>query len=110
MDILEQVWNSVLYEGIRIDPTTTPLLVINSAFLDIEFKLNQLKMAFETFNFPRLYLTISNVTGILAEGKSSGVILDSGYLGTTCLRIFEGYPETQEMKINLFGGSFMGKF
>ena len=109
MSIIEQIWNSIFYEGIKIDPTNSPLFLINSGFLDLDFKMDLTEIIFETFNFPKLYSTISNVTGILAEGKSTGIVLDSGYLGTSCIRVFEGYPETQEMFINLYGGSFLGK-
>lgn len=92
----------------QIDPTTTPLFNINSGFLDLNFKLDLSEIIFETFNFPKMYSTISNVTGIFAEGKSTGISLDSGYLGSTCMRVFEGYPEQKQMQIDLFGGYYLG--
>ena len=48
------------------------------------------------------------MTGIFAEGKSTGISLDSGYLGSTCMRVFEGYPEQKQMQIDLFGGYYLG--
>jgi actin-related protein len=109
LDILERIWNSIFYESIQIDPTNMPLFTINSGFLDSDFKLDLSEIIFETFNFPKMYSCISNVTGIFAEGRSTGISLDSGYLGTTCMRIFEGYPEQKELEINLFGGCYLGK-
>jgi actin-related protein len=86
-----------------------PLFTINSGFLDINFKLDLSEIIFETFNFPKMYSSISNVTGIFAEGRSTGISLDTGYLGTTCMRVFEGYPEQNNFEINLFGGCYLGR-
>jgi actin-related protein len=109
MDILERIWNSIFYESIQIDPTNTPLFTVNSGFLELDFQLGLSEIIFETFNFPKMYSTISNVTGIFAEGRTTGISLDSGYLGTTCMRVFEGYPEHKDLHISLFGGCFLGK-
>lgn len=45
------------------------------------------------------------MSGIFAEGKTTGTILDSGYAGTYALNIFEGYP----IEDNLHGGLIGGK-
>lgn len=109
IDTLERIWNSVFYEGIKIDPLKSPLFLVQSAFLDDNFNKKLIEIIFELFNFPKMYSTISNVTGILAEGRTTGISLDSGYLGTTCLRVFEGFPEKKTMSISPYGGSFFSK-
>lgn len=99
----------MFYESLQVDPTSMPLFNINSGFLQSDFKRDLSEIVFETFNFPKMYSTISNVTGIFAEGKSSGISFDSGYLGTTCMRVFEGYPEQKDFQINLLGGYYLGR-
>lgn len=108
IDVLERIWNSVFFEGMYIDPNSTPLFLINSAFFTEKLKENLIELIFEKFNFPKMYSTISNVTGIFAEGKTTGVSLDIGYLGSTCIRVFEGFPEYQDAEINNFGTLFLG--
>ena len=77
IDTLERIWNSVFYEGIKIDPLKSPLFLVQSAFLDDNFNKKLIEIIFELFNFPKMYSTISNVTGILAEGRTTGISLDS---------------------------------
>lgn len=98
----------MFYESLQVDPTSMPLFLVNSAFQDSAFHCDLAEVIFETFNFPKMYSSISNVTGIFAEGLSSGVSLDSGFLGTTCMRVFEGYPERRDSQVSLFGGCYLG--
>lgn len=59
---------------------------------------------FETFSVPAIYLMFSNVGGIYSEGKTSGLVLDSGLTGTYSLNVFEGYPVMDTLQRSSQGG------
>lgn len=46
---------------------------------------------FEVFNVPCLYVALQGLLALLASGKTSGVVLDSGDSVTHTIPIFDGY-------------------
>lgn len=64
---------------------------------------------FETFKVPAIYALSSNVGGIYFEGKTTGVVVDSGLTGSYALSIFEGYPVYDTMISSQNGGKYLDK-
>ena len=61
-------------------------------------------MLFETFNVERVHIANSSMLGLYSYGKTSGLILDSGFGLTSAVPIYEGYPLPHaSQKVN-FGG------
>ena len=67
------------------------------------------ELLFENFNILGVYWSLSNVTGIFAEGKTSGLVIDSGFTGTYALNIFEGYPVEDNLSKSNLGGNYLNE-
>lgn len=92
MKKLEILWHDLFYEKMRVDITDFSMIISLSSFFDEQWRTDITSKIFETFNVPAIYTINSNICGILAEGKTTGIILDSGYSGSYAVNIFEGYP------------------
>jgi len=49
------------------------------------------KTMFETFNSPKMYVSIQAVLSLYASGRTSGIVFDCGYGVSHTVPIFEGY-------------------
>lgn len=101
---LEILWHDLFYEKMRVDITDFPMIISLSSFFDEKKRGDVTACIFETFNVPSIYTINSNVSGIFAEGKTTGMIMDSGYSGTYATNIFEGYPIHDNQVFNNKGG------
>lgn len=76
-------------------------------------KINKEKMTqivFEQFNLPTFYVAVSTVLTLYASGRTTGIIMDSGYGVTHTVPIQEGYATphaTQRIKL---GGRDLNQF
>lgn len=48
-------------------------------------------MLFETFNVPSFYVAIQAVLSLYTSGRTTGIVLDSGYGVSHAVPIYEGY-------------------
>ena len=60
---------------------------------------------FETFNVPCLYVSSQAVLALLASGRCTGVVLDSGEGVSHTVPIFEGYAIPHAINKVLLAGS-----
>ena len=49
------------------------------------------QIMFETFNVPKLYIAIGEVLSLYASGRTTGIVLSSGYEVSHAVPIYEGY-------------------
>ena len=89
---MEKIWYKSFYKDMLINISETPLFITHNHLFDSDCRKKMSKIFFENFNVPNLYFGLSNVTGLYADGKTTGVVIDSSYSNTNCLKIFEGYP------------------
>lgn len=89
-----------------IDITEFSMCISLSPFFNEKMKTELAENLFENFNVPSIYLMTSNIGGIYSEGKTTGLVLDSGMCGTYLLNIFEGYPIEDNLISSEKGGKF----
>ena len=99
---MEKMWNHVLFNELRVAPAEVPVLMTEAT---MNPKINREKMTqvmFETFNVPCLYTNIQAVFAIYDFGRTTGVVVDSGYDVSHTIPIYEGVaiPDyTQKMSL-----------
>jgi len=90
-DSMEHVWDYTFKEKLKVDPSRHPVLLTEPPY---NAKLNREQMVeimFEVFNVPSLNISIQGVLALLGQGRTTGLVLDSGEGVTHCVPIFDGY-------------------
>lgn len=101
---VEKILHELFYAQMKINIVDFPLFATMNSFFTYEDKKQLIEILFEHFNVPSVFLTSSGVTGIYAEGRTNGIILDSGHSGSSVIQVFEGLQIDNELVSNRKGG------
>lgn len=107
--VLEKGWRALFYNEVKSKLDDFPLMVVCSSYFTSERKMKAAELLLENFDFPSLNFQLSNVTGLYSHGRTTGLVVDSGYSRTTAVSVFEGYPiEERQIEVG-FGGSSLNQ-
>jgi len=103
-EAMEQLWDHIFLDRLRINPKEHPLLVSEPSFNTRPFRETLTEILFEKHEIPGLFVAKNAVLTCFASGKSSGLVLDSGG-GTTCVAaVHDGYVLQRSIIKSLLGG------
>merc|ERR1712046_33433 len=88
---MEQIWSSVFTEHLKASPEEHPILVTEAPMNPRRAREKLAEIFFETFNVPSLVISMQAVLALYANGKTTGVVLDSGDGVTHCVPLYEGF-------------------
>ncbi|MCQ2816224.1 MAG: rod shape-determining protein [archaeon] len=105
----ETLLHYLFYNEMKIVPEEASILVTECPLTTKENRRKLSELLFETFNVERMHVANSSMLGLYSYGKSSGLIVDSGYNVTSTVPIYEGYPLAHaSIKLNI-GGEDLSK-
>ena len=103
-DKFESFMHYLVYNEIEVVPEEVSVLVTESPLSSKKNLEKMSELLFEKFNYQKCHIANSSMLGILAYGKTTGMIVDSGYNITSTVPIYEGFPlQYASKKINLGG-------
>ena len=102
--VIDKIWHNLFYNEVKSKLDDFALFVICSSQFDSKRKMKATEILFENFDFPSLYFQISNVTGLYSMGRTTGLVVDSGFSRTSGISIFEGYPVEEKKFESEWGG------
>ena len=62
---------------------------------------------FEKYNVPAFYLVKNAVLAAFANGRSTGIVVDSGATHTSAIPVYDGYVLSQGIVKSPLGGDFL---
>ena len=108
-DKFENLMHYLLYREMKVVPEEVSILITESPRTSRENREKLTEILFETFNVKRLHIANSSMVGLFSYGKTSGLIVDSGFNITSTVPIYEGYPLSHaSIRINI-GGEDLSK-
>lgn len=87
---MELVWKH-LYSEMKVWSKEHPVLLTEAPLNPFPAKAKMAQIFFESLNVPALFVAVQSILSLYANGKTTGVMLDSGDGVTHCLPVFEGF-------------------
>ena len=89
-DDLEMIWHHAFYNGLRVAPEEHSVLLSEAPLNSKANREKMIKIVFDTFNSPTMYVTIQDVWSLYASGRTTRIVLDSGEGVSHTVPIYEG--------------------
>ena len=101
---MEKVWEYCFSNELRVNPTEHRVLLTEAP---MNSKYNREKMTqlmFETFKVEGLYVAIQAVLSLYSNGRTTGMVCESGDGVTHTVPVFEGFYIPQSVNTNFIAG------
>jgi actin-like protein 6A len=86
------------------NPTEHPLMLGEIPLIQKEIREKHLSFLFEKFDVPAVYLAKNSVLACFAHGRTSALVIDSGYSNTSVTPVYEGYALISNAQRSPYGG------
>ena len=104
-DFLEDILNKSLIDNLMINPKDTPLLFTESALHNKEFRIKLTEFMFEKYQVPAIFIGKAPVLSSFSCGRSTAIIVDSGFKTTVASPVHDGYALQKCIIKHDFGGN-----
>eukprot|EP00045_Choanoeca_perplexa_P002749 m.26294 g.26294 ORF g.26294 m.26294 type:complete len:394 (+) comp11683_c0_seq1:89-1270(+) len=88
---MHHVWHHTFIEKMRINPSTTKVLLTEPPMNPKRNREKMIEEMFEKFQFEGVYIAIQAVLTLYAQGLMTGVVIDSGDGVTHIIPVYEGF-------------------
>jgi len=109
-ELMNKVWEYCFANELRVDASEHRILVTEAP---LNPKANREKMTevmFETHNVAGLYVAIQAVLSLYANGRTTGVVCDSGDGVSHTVPVFEGFQIPHAVRKNLVAGRVITEY
>ena len=108
-DKFETLMHYLLYNQIEVVPEDMSVLITETPLASKKNRAKISELLFEKFNVQKCHIANSSMLGLFAYGKTSGLIVDSGFNITSSVPLYEGFPlHHASIKLN-YGGEDISK-
>ena len=106
-DQFENMMNHTYKKHIKSDSNLHPVLMSEAAWNTRAKREKLTELMFETYNIPAFFLCKNAVLSAFANGRSTGLVLDSGAGLTTAVPVYDGYVLQQAIVKSPLAGDFI---
>lgn len=90
-EYMEMLWEYTIDEVLQVDPAKYPVLLTEPPYNPKNTRERIVEIMFETFNVPQINLSIQGVLALLGQGRTTGLVLDSGDGVSHTIPVFDGF-------------------
>lgn len=106
-DMFEKVLDHIYGKHVRSESHLHPVLMSEAPW-NVRAKREKLtELMFEKYNIPAFFLVKNAVLAAFANGRSTGVVVDSGASQTSAVPVHDGYVLTQAIVKSPLAGDFI---
>ena len=106
-DKIENMWYHTFYNELRTAPEEHPVLLTEAPLNPPANREKTAEIMFETFNIPLLYLSTSQVLSLYSVGRTTGLVVDSGFESSQVVPVHKGQVVTPAVASLEIGGSHL---
>ena len=103
-DLMEKVWDYCFSNELRCDPTEHKVMLTEAPNNPKSNREKMTQLMFETFQVQGLYVAIQAVLSLYSNGRTTGMVVDSGDGVTHTIPVFEGFTIPHAVKKNFIAG------
>ncbi|EFC46665.1 predicted protein [Naegleria gruberi] len=101
---MEKIWHHTFYNELRVAPEEHEVLLMEMPLNSKDVKVKMTQIMFESFKVRGLCLANQCAMSIFANGRMTGVVLESGDGVTNSVPVYEGYALSHATKRLELGG------
>ncbi|KAG8180479.1 hypothetical protein JTE90_026641 [Oedothorax gibbosus] len=106
-DIFEQVLDYIYSKHIKSEPHLHPVLMSECSWNARSKREKLTELMFEKYNIPAFFLSKNAVLSAFANGRSTGIVVDSGASQTSAVPVHDGYVLSQAIVKSPLAGDFI---
>ncbi|KAJ3044898.1 hypothetical protein HDV00_000180 [Rhizophlyctis rosea] len=91
-NLLSDKFRAIYHNYLLTDPKQRKVIICESPLLPLPIKKIIASVLFETLQVPSITFIPSHLLALLTVGKTTGLVVDCGYLETTVLPVYDGRP------------------
>eukprot|EP01047_Picozoa_sp_COSAG01_P007490 COSAG01_NODE_286_length_19421_cov_123.895663_4_plen_174_part_00 len=103
-EALEAQWYHMFETELDVEGDCCSVLCTISPFASKDYAETLGELLFETFDNTGIYFTNSSILSLYAQGKTTGLVVDSGECTTSAFPVYEGVINKHAVKTIPFGG------
>ena len=110
IDLAGKLWYEIIYNELKIDPTTNTFLLTDSPFCSIAMREKTVEMFFEDFRVPYFAIYPQTVLSLYSTGRTTGLVTDLGETYSYSMAVVDGYMLKQTTTKSELGGKHLNDF
>lgn len=106
-DLFEKMLDHVYHNRMKTGPSEHPVLMSEASWNMRQKREKVTELMFEKYNIPAFFLVKNAVLASFANGRSTGIVVDSGSSQTSAVPVHDGYVISQAIVKSPLAGDFI---